>query len=290
MSELFKALSQAQGEFKSIPKNKTVTKKGKDKYDKWFEYQYKYADLDSIIEHTRAPLTKYGLSFTQSIENEQCITTINHASGLSINSYCPIRFESNDMQKIGAAITYAKRYGLSLALGISTDDDLDANDITDEPFKIESKNAQKQPINDVKSGASKPAQDHQINVSGAESSQNQPTPPSSTAYDLTPRQYSLTEKQLKRFYAIAKSKNWHPAYADAYVMKHFNKKPKELSRIEYDSVCQIFSELECTDHQKEELKDFTTGPNFSEKLKEAKKQTYVDHTSPPGWVSEEIPF
>jgi hypothetical protein len=148
MKELFEALAKAQGEFPSIPKNKEVIKRGTSKTGKEFEYSYRYADLDSIIATTRPMLSKYGLSFGQSIIGQLCMTVVRHSSGQSIESSCPVVIESNDMQKIGSNITYSKRYGLSLALGISTDDDLDANETKSEQFSVKDSGIKSSQSND----------------------------------------------------------------------------------------------------------------------------------------------
>ena len=53
------------------------------------------------------------------------VTMIAHSSGQWMKSYLPIYPADKKSQTIGAAITYAKRYGLSAMLGIVADDDDD---------------------------------------------------------------------------------------------------------------------------------------------------------------------
>src|SRR5262249_28841894 len=62
-------------------------------------------------------------------------TTLAHASGEWIASdwpVCPIA-ETANPQRMGAALTYARRYALFTLVGIAGEDDLDAPDPCDEP-------------------------------------------------------------------------------------------------------------------------------------------------------------
>src|SRR5260221_13755853 len=62
-------------------------------------------------------------------------TTLAHASGEGIASdwpVCPIA-ETANPQRMGAALTYARRYALSTLVGIAGEDDLDAPDLCDGP-------------------------------------------------------------------------------------------------------------------------------------------------------------
>jgi hypothetical protein len=75
----------------------------------------------------REPFASEGLSVVQSVNDGMLSTTIFHASGESISSTVPLFIPKQDMQGVGSAITYARRYGLAAACGISqTDDDGEA--------------------------------------------------------------------------------------------------------------------------------------------------------------------
>jgi len=144
INEISAALAKAQGEFPAIRKNKTVTKKGVSKASgREFEYKYTYADLTEIIDSVRPALAANGLSFTQSIEMVSnmslCVTRLLHSSGQHLTSSFPIIMDAKDMQSLAAITSYAKRYSLSMLLGISPDDDPDANDYED--ARIETKPA-----------------------------------------------------------------------------------------------------------------------------------------------------
>lgn len=86
-----------------------------------------YSTLADIWDAARVPLTLNGLSVvqTQRIEGETIIsvTTLLHASGQSMVSELPLIMAKRDMQQLGSALTYARRYQLAAIAGISSDDD-----------------------------------------------------------------------------------------------------------------------------------------------------------------------
>ena len=94
-------------------------------------FKNKYASLASVVNACRVPMATWGLSFTQSvIEGEKGMhleTTVMHESGEWISSLMPLYISKDDMQGLGSAITYAKRYALSAMLGIVADEDDDGN-------------------------------------------------------------------------------------------------------------------------------------------------------------------
>lgn len=120
IAELATALSLAQAEMKSAIKNKINP-----------YFKSKYADLDSVWDTCRIPLTKNGLSvvqFADSQDNKVTVTTLLlHKSGESLKSTLTIKAKDDSPQAIGSALMYARRYGLSAMAGISADDDDDAN-------------------------------------------------------------------------------------------------------------------------------------------------------------------
>jgi len=100
----------------------------------------KYADLAGILDVARAPLADNALAVVQSpyhLPGEPptvvLVTTLLHESGEWLRSVLPVnarkmvqggKFEvADDMQTIGSAITYARRYALAAMLGIGQEDD-----------------------------------------------------------------------------------------------------------------------------------------------------------------------
>jgi len=93
----------------------------------------KYADLQSVWEAARNPLSSNGLSVVQTFvasdgETVTVATTLMHVSGQWVGSELTLKPVKADPQGIGSAITYARRYGLSAILGIVADEDDDGND------------------------------------------------------------------------------------------------------------------------------------------------------------------
>ena len=69
---------------------------------------------------------KEGFSLVQHVEADFVVTTLYHAAGRLSGSMPVFKTESGP-QAYGSALTYARRYGVTLLLGICADDDDDAN-------------------------------------------------------------------------------------------------------------------------------------------------------------------
>ena len=140
IQELSKALVKASGELKNPVKNAVNP-----------HFKNRYADLTSIIEVSRKTLAENGLAVIQGVECEGALvrvqTRILHLTGEWIESEITMQSESANPQKIGSAITYGRRYGLSAILGISADDDDDGAIASEKGQKKQTpKPAQKQLI------------------------------------------------------------------------------------------------------------------------------------------------
>lgn len=90
-------------------------------------FKSSYADLASVWEACREPLTKNGLSVCQTIEGDQdkmvVKTILMHISGEFIISSCPVLMKDKTAQGAGSGITYARRYSLAAIVGIAQIDD-----------------------------------------------------------------------------------------------------------------------------------------------------------------------
>jgi len=128
IDQLAAALVAFQGEVPVIPKNRTAkipTKAGS-------SYTYKFADLADMWEAIRVPLHRNGLAVTQTLLGGSTgWTTIRtkvwHQSGQTDAGEVEVPTGGRTPQEVGSLLTYYKRYALSAALGISTDDDDDGN-------------------------------------------------------------------------------------------------------------------------------------------------------------------
>lgn len=134
IKELATALSKAQGE---------ISHAGFDKTNPHF--RSKYASIASILHAIQEPLTKYGLSVIQGIHlnevNEQFVSTmIIHSSGEWIeDDGVKLLNDKGNMQGLGSAYTYARRYGLQAMLRVAVEDD-DGNAATENPISEVKKN------------------------------------------------------------------------------------------------------------------------------------------------------
>lgn len=91
----------------------------------------KYADLTTVWEACREVLTANNLCVVQTTDFDGdgawVRTMLLHTSGESIDGRFPLRPTKPDMQGMGSALTYARRYGLCALIGVVADDDDDGN-------------------------------------------------------------------------------------------------------------------------------------------------------------------
>lgn len=124
INELATALAKAQGEIESAPKD------SKNPF-----FKSKYASLESVWNTCKSSLSKNGLCVMQYLEviegKYSLVTRLAHSSGQWIKSEIPLFMSKQDAQGLGSAMTYARRYGLSALVGIVSDEDDDAESITD---------------------------------------------------------------------------------------------------------------------------------------------------------------
>jgi hypothetical protein len=101
------------------------------------ERSFRYAPLSSGLDIVRKTLSQYKIATVQTTSiNEtagivQLSTVLAHASGEWIASDWPVCAinETATPHRMGAALTYARRYALFTLVGIAGEDDLDAPDL-----------------------------------------------------------------------------------------------------------------------------------------------------------------
>lgn len=117
IEKLAEALASAQAEIKDAAKDKENS-----------HFRSKYADLASIWDACRLPLTSHGLAVIQTTEPGESggivlETTLAHTSGQWVSGAIPVNCDTKNPQAIGSALTYARRYGLAAMVGVCPDDD-----------------------------------------------------------------------------------------------------------------------------------------------------------------------
>ena len=88
----------------------------------------KYADLASVYEVIRKPLVDNGFSYIHSLTTQEngdhfVDTLLMHETGGTFKTSLPLIINKRDMQGLGSAITYAKRYGISMIVGLASEED-----------------------------------------------------------------------------------------------------------------------------------------------------------------------
>jgi ERF superfamily len=135
VAALASALAKAQAELINPEKSLTATIRTGRPGDG--ERSFRYAPLSSGLDIVRKTLGQHEIATLQTTAIDypagivNLTTTLAHASGEWIASdwpVCPIA-ETANPQRMGAALTYARRYALFTLVGIAGEDDLDAPDL-----------------------------------------------------------------------------------------------------------------------------------------------------------------
>lgn len=110
------ALAKAQGEIAGATKDKTNP-----------HFKSSYADLASVRDACRDPLSKAGIAVLQPVLSDgprvTVTTLLAHASGEWISTDLTMAAGQNTPQAIGSCITYARRYALASMVGVAPEDD-----------------------------------------------------------------------------------------------------------------------------------------------------------------------
>src|SRR3954466_15611323 len=129
------ALAKAQGEL--INPEKSLVATIRSPFPREADRTFRYASLSSGLDIVRKVLGKHEIATVQttSIDNEagliRLTTVLAHSSGEWVSSdwpVCPVS-ETAAPHRMGAALTYARRYALFTLVGIAGEDDLDAPDL-----------------------------------------------------------------------------------------------------------------------------------------------------------------
>src|SRR5947207_4648211 len=131
VAALAAALAKAQAELVNPEKSLTATIRGgrPGEGERSFRYAPLASGLDIVGQHEIATVQTTAIDPAAGIVN--LTTMLAHASGEWIASdwpVCPVS-EMASPQRMGAALTYARRYALFTLVGIAGEDDLDAPDL-----------------------------------------------------------------------------------------------------------------------------------------------------------------
>jgi len=133
------ALAKAQIELANPEKSLTATIRSP--FPREGDRSFRYASLSSGLDLVRKSLGRHEIATVQTTSIDDAAglirltTTLAHSSGEWVSSdwpVCPVS-ETATPHRMGAALTYARRYALFTLVGIAGEDDLDAPDIIAEP-------------------------------------------------------------------------------------------------------------------------------------------------------------
>jgi hypothetical protein len=133
------ALAKAQVELTNPEKSLVATIRSP--FPREPDRTFRYAPLSSGLDIVRKSLGRHEIATIQAtaIDTEagllRLTTVLAHSSGEWISSEWPVCQLSDiaSAQRVGAALTYARRYALFALVGIAGEDDLDAPDLGAEP-------------------------------------------------------------------------------------------------------------------------------------------------------------
>jgi ERF superfamily len=133
------ALAKAQGELSNPEKSLTATIRSP--FPREGDRTFRYASLASGLDIVRKSLGQHEIATIQTTAIDQVrgqiqlTTLLAHASGEWISSDWPVCASSETAapHRMGAALTYARRYALFALVGIAGEDDLDAPDLLVDP-------------------------------------------------------------------------------------------------------------------------------------------------------------
>src|SRR6516165_7371189 len=129
------ALARAQVELTNPEKSLVATIRSP--FPREAERTFRYAPLSSGLDIVRKSLGRHEIATIQSTEIDKeagflrLTTILAHSSGEWISSEWPVCqiADMASVQRMGAALTYARRYALFTLVGIAGEDDLDAPDL-----------------------------------------------------------------------------------------------------------------------------------------------------------------
>ena len=133
------ALAKAQGELTNPEKSLIATIRSP--FPREGDRTFRYASLASGLDIVRRSLGQHEIATVQTTTIDQdsgqirLTTLLAHASGEWISSDWPVCAvsETATPHRMGAALSYARRYALFALVGIAGEDDLDAPDLLTEP-------------------------------------------------------------------------------------------------------------------------------------------------------------
>lgn len=203
LGSLFEALAKAQSEMRPAVMDMKNP-----------HYNSRYASLTSIQDAYREPLAKHGLAVIQQIfhcsEGYWIRTLLGHSSGQWISNEFKLLIEKSNMQGLGSAVTYARRYGISSLVGVVDTEDDDGSAVSPpktEPPKV--------------------------------SAPNPPAPKITPKTEAPKDPHSPYLERMKKLFAIADQSGWTHDDIKFHIEHTFGiKTTKDLTQEQYDALLE----------------------------------------------------
>lgn len=248
--KIVEALSKAQGKMKPAVMDSTNP-----------HYKSKYASLSSVKSSYQEPNSEQGLALTHQVFSfggqYHLRTMLAHISGEFMATTIELLVGKRDMQGLGSAITYGKRYNVSALLDIVTDEDDDGN------------------------GSLPPSGNNNNQNRNQNQNKNQGSPRAQSFPQ------GLTDAQIKRLYAIGSAQGWPSVCVRVACMARNSCTPSKMSKKQYDDLCNELQNTQFNSVVQQDLDavfaDFTMEQR---NLVDPKPQ---DPTPPPFDQGEEMP-
>jgi hypothetical protein len=112
-------------------------------------YKSTYADINTVLDAIRTPLKEVGLTVVQLPQETGLLTYIvDVETNEKIESFVPFILGKQDMQGLGSAVTYSRRFAIVAMLGLEQEDD-DGNATIKQANKPETVKDHKKEIMDL---------------------------------------------------------------------------------------------------------------------------------------------
>ena len=156
LGKLFEALAAANEKITNVEQNREVEVKTRDKGS----YKFSYATLANIVHNIRQALTENGCWYTQRIADGEMVTRIFHKSGQWMDAgHIPMPNVQGKPSDVGAVVSFFKRYSLSAAMGLATEEDNAGEDGEREVhFRARGERIDRDDVRGVATGVEEPAE------------------------------------------------------------------------------------------------------------------------------------
>lgn len=207
-------------------------------------FKKNYADLTSVWEACREALASNSLSVSQAAGKDESgkpvlETRLIHSSGQWIESVMPLILQRQDMQGLGSAITYSRRFALAAIVGVAPEEE-------DDDGNEASKNS--------KHSGQRGTALTETKVQGASASSSVPPRPlTGPALPLGSSQNNPTDKDIDDFQAFLKRQGWANRDAIELIQRTFGKtSPRVLKLSELDRIVELIKQFPLNKSQLDE--------------------------------------